>query len=142
MTQAWKRPGSLKSLFRAYSAATTTKTQTVLPNKFFVAWDKIIAEPFEEWWSSGGESEYCLASWRTLARGAGELLNGIITGIFAAIQGKDIDFEGLNITGLAKAGAEAGKTFVSSFLGGLDIGNIFDEMPGGLKAGLLGFGAF
>lgn len=109
--------------------------------KFFVAWGKIIAEPFEEWWASGGE-EMLLGKLADFGEGAGELLNGIITGIFAAIQGKDIDFEGLNMTGIGKAGAEAAKTFVSSFVGGLNIGDLFGKLPGLVKFGALGFGAF
>lgn len=136
-----EKAGELKKFISGVFSSDDYQNADGFAEKFFVAWDKIIAEPFEEWWSSGGE-RILLGKLADFGEGAGELLNGIITGIFAAIQGKDIDFEGLNITGLAKAGAEAGKTFVSSFLGGLDIGNIFDEMPGGLKAGLLGFGAF
>lgn len=136
-----EKAGELKEFISGVFSSDDYQNADGFAEKFFVAWDKIIAEPFEEWWSSGGE-RILLGKLADFGEGAGELLNGIITGIFAAIQGKDIDFEGLNITGLAKAGAEAGKTFVSSFLGGLDIGNIFDEMPGGLKAGLLGFGAF
>lgn len=136
-----EKAGELKEFISGVFNSDDYQNADGFAEKFFVAWDKIIAEPFEEWWASGGE-EMLLGKLADFGEGAGELLNGIITGIFAAIQGKDIDFEGLNITGLAKAGAEAGKTFVSSFLGGLDIGNIFDEMPGGLKAGLIGFGAF
>ena len=108
--------------------------------KFFVAWDKIIAEPFEDWWNGGGKTTM-LTKISEFGEGAGELLNGIITGIFAGIKGEEIDFEGLNITGIAKAGAEAAKTFVSSFMSGLNIGGIADEMPGLMKAGLFGFGA-
>lgn len=108
--------------------------------KFFVAWDKIIAEPFEDWWSSGGE-EKMLGAVSDFGKTAGELLSGIVRGIFAAIKGEEIDFEGLNLTGVAQAGAEAGQTFVSSFLSGLDLGNLFGEMPGLLKAGTVGFSA-
>lgn len=108
--------------------------------KFFVAWDKIIAEPFEDWWSSGGE-EKMLGAVSDFGETVGELLSGIVRGIFAAIKGEEIDFEGLNLTGVAQAGAEAGQTFVSSFLSGLDLGNLFGEMPGLLKAGTVGFSA-
>ena len=47
----------------------------------------------------------------------------------------------MNLTGVAQAGAEAGQAFVSSFLSGLDLGNLFREMPGLLKAGTVGFSA-
>ena len=69
--------------------------------KFFIAWDKIIAEPFDNWWSGGGKDEM-LGKFADFGKSAGELLNGVITGIFAALKGEEIDFEGLNITGLAK----------------------------------------
>lgn len=108
--------------------------------KFFVAWDELVAEPFNEWWSGGGEDKI-LGKLGELGKGAGEMLNGIATGIFAAFTGKEIDFEGLNISGLAKAGAEGAKTFISSFVGGLNIGDLFGKAPGMLQAGLLSFGA-
>lgn len=108
--------------------------------KFFIAWDELIADPFEKWWSGGGK-EQILGKLADLGEGAGEMLNGIVTGIFAAFTGKDIDFEGLNISGLAKAGAEGAKTFISSFVGGLNVGDLFGKAPGIMQAGLLGFGA-
>lgn len=108
--------------------------------KFFIAWDELVADPFEKWWSGGGKKQI-LGKLADLGEGAGEMLNGIVTGIFAAFTGKDIDFEGLNISGLAKAGAEGAKTFISSFVGGLNVGDLFGKAPGIMQAGLLGFGA-
>lgn len=108
--------------------------------KFFIAWDKIIAEPFDNWWSGGGKDEM-LGKFADFGKSAGELLNGVITGIFAALKGEEIDFEGLNITGLAKAGAEAATTFVSSFISGFNIGDLFGKAPSMMQAGLLGLGA-
>ena len=108
--------------------------------KFFVAWDKIIAEPFDKWWAGGGK-DTMLNKLSDFGEGAGELLNGIVTGIFAALKGEEIDFEGLNITGLGKAGAEAAKTFISSFLGGLNVGDLFGKAPALMQAGMFGFGA-
>lgn len=108
--------------------------------KVFVAWDKIIAEPFDKWWAGGGK-DTMLNKLSDFGEGAGELLNGIFTGIFAALKGEEIDFEGLNITGLGKAGAEAAKTFISSFLGGLNVGDLFGKAPALMQAGMFGFGA-
>ena len=45
------------------------------------------------------------------------------------------------ITGLAKAGAEAATTFVSSFISGFNIGDLFGKAPSMMQAGLLGLGA-
>lgn len=111
-----------------------------LADKFFIAWDKIIAEPFNAWWEGSGR-EFVLGIVKKVGSTFGEVLHGVVAGIFAAIKGEEIDFEGLNLTGIAKAGAEAAKEYVTSFVGGLDAGNLVSEMPGSLKAGLLGFGA-
>ena len=112
-----------------------------LIGKFFVAWDKIIAEPFNEWWSSGGQ-EVMLGAISKFGKSAGELTNGIVTGIFAALKGEEIDLEGSNITGIAKAGAQMAKEFVSAFMNALNLGDLAGQMPGLMKAGLFGFGAF
>lgn len=110
-------------------------------DKFFVAWDKIIAEPFNDWWNGGGQ-EIMLGAISKFGKSAGELLNGIVTGVFAALKGEEIDFEGMNITGIAKAGAQMAKEFVSAFMSGLDFGDLAGKMPGLMKAGMIGFGAF
>lgn len=107
--------------------------------KFFIAWDKIVAEPFAEWWDGGGQ-EQILDTLSELGKTAGDLLQGIFTGIFAAIKGEDIDVEGMNLNGLAAAGAEMAKSFLSSFLEGFDIGEVVGELPGLLAAGIFGVG--
>lgn len=111
-----------------------------LAAKFFVLWDKIIAEPFQKWWDGPGQARV-IAVVKRIAESIGNFLRGAIVGIFAAIKGEEIDFEGMNLTGLAKAGAEAAKTFVTSFAGAFDLKQVLGAMPGGLKAGLFGFGA-
>ena len=110
-----------------------------LADKFFIAWDKIVAEPFSEWWNGSGRG-FILGLMQKIGSTFGEVLHGIITGIFAAIKGEEIDFEGLNITGIAKAGAEAAKEYVSSFMQGLNVGDMMGKMPGWMNAGLLGYG--
>lgn len=109
--------------------------------KFFVAWDKIIAEPFSDWWNGSGQQTVLNAVGK-VGKGLGDLYHGIVSGIFAALKGEDIDFEGLNITGIAKAGAEAAKEFVGSFIDAFDIGGLFGDMPGLLKTGLFAVGGF
>lgn len=110
-------------------------------DKFFVAWEKIIAEPFNDWWNGSGQ-EIMLGAISKFGKSAGELLNGIVTGVFAALKGEEIDFDGMNITGIAKAGAQMAKEFVSAFMSGLDFGDLAGKMPGLMKAGMIGFGAF
>lgn len=108
--------------------------------KAFVAWDKIIAEPFNTWWDGGGK-DVILSKISGFGKEAGNLLHGIILGIFAALKGEEINFDGLDIGGIAKAGAEAAKSFVSSFMAAFNLGGLVGEMPGLMKAGLFGFGA-
>lgn len=96
--------------------------------KFFVAWDKIIAEPLMKWWNGGGR-EKVLAIVQRIATTAGEMLKGIATGVIAAFTGEEVDFDALNLTGMAKAGAEAAKTFVSNFFKSLDLGSIAAKIP-------------
>ena len=108
--------------------------------KAFVAWDKIIADPFNTWWDGGGK-DVILSKISGFGKEAGNLLHGIILGIFAALKGEEINFDGLDMGGIAKAGAEAAKSFVSSFMAAFNLGGLVGEMPGLMKAGLFGFGA-
>jgi TP901 family phage tail tape measure protein len=108
--------------------------------KLFIAWDKVMAEPFDSWWNGGGK-EGILKTISGFGESAGKLFNGIIKGIFAALNGEEIAFDGMDLTGLAKAGAEAAKTFTSSFLSGLSAGNLLKNAPKLMQAGLFGFGA-
>lgn len=109
--------------------------------KLFVSWDKIIVEPFNTWWNSGGKEE-TLEILSTVGSSIGEVLNGVFTGVFAAISGKDIDSsEGMQLTGFAKAGFDSAKAFVSSFIEGFDVGDLINKMPNMLKLGFLGYGA-
>lgn len=131
---------AIKDKFSEVFNSSDFKNADGFAEKFFVAWDKIIADPFDEWWSGGGK-EKILGKFSELGKGAGELLHGLVVGAFAAIKGEEIDFEGLNITGIGKAGAEAAKSFISSFVGGLDAGDLLGQAPALLKAGLFGFGS-
>ena len=108
--------------------------------KFFVAWDKIVAEPFASWWNNDGKEEVLQVA-GDIGGDIGKLIHGFFVGAFAALKGEDIDFDGLNITGISKAAAETAKEFITSFASGLDLGGIFGEMPGLLKLGILGLGA-
>ena len=109
-------------------------------DKIFIAWDKIIAEPFTEWWNGGGQKTI-LNALSSLGESAGSLLKGIITGIFSAIKGDDIDADNMGLSGLAAAGAQAAGSFMSSFMDNFDIGEVIGEAPGALTAGVVGFGA-
>ena len=96
--------------------------------KFFIAWDRIIAEPLMSWWNGGGK-EKVLSIVQRIATTAGEMLKGIATGVISAFTGQEVDFDALNLTGMAKAGAETAKTFVTNFFKGLDISGIAAKIP-------------
>lgn len=134
------KAAAIKDKFSEVFNSRDFKNADGFAEKFFVAWDKIIADPFDEWWNSGGK-EKILGKFAELGKGAGEMLHGLVVGAFAAIKGEEIDFEGLNVTGIGKAGAEAAKSFISSFVGSLDAGDLLGEAPALLKAGLFGFGS-
>jgi len=60
-------------------------------DKLFIAWDKIIAEPFNNWWNGSGR-EFVLGIMKKIGTSFGEVLHGIVAGIFAALKGEEIDF--------------------------------------------------
>ena len=105
--------------------------------KFFVAWDKVIVEPFNAWWNGGGK-EAVLSRLATIGQTIGEFLHGIVMA-FCGAHSRNRR-RGMNITGIAEAGMEAAKTFVSSFAQGLNAGGMWDKAPGALKAGIAGAG--
>lgn len=137
---AMEKFGQVKDFIVGVFNSPDFKNADGFADKLFVAWDKIIAEPFAQWWDGGGKDKI-LNLVGNIGKNLGEVYHGVISGIFAAIKGEEINFEGLNLTGLAKAGAEAAKAFVDNFKESFDIGGLIGDMPGLLKAGLIGFGA-
>jgi len=105
-----------------------------LAGKVRIMWDEIIAKPFEEWWNSNGK-ETILNLLSELGSAMGQIYHGIAAGIISAITGKEIDAS-FDLSGFAKAGAEAASSFVGSFMEGLDIGGLFNALPTGAKAGI------
>lgn len=140
VTKGIEKATELKNFLQGVFTSADFQNADGFADKFFVAWDKIIAEPFSEWWDGNGQN-MVLGIVKKVGSGMGQMYHGIISGIFAALKGEEIDFDGLNLTGLAKAGAQAAKSFIDSFKESFDLGGLFDEAPGLLKAGLLGFGA-
>lgn len=115
------------------------KNADSIADKLFIAWDKIIAEPFSQWWNGSGK-ETIIGIVRSIGDNLGQVYHGIIAGIIAALKGEEIDADGMNLTGMAAAGAETAKTFVTSFTNAFDLSGLFHDLPGIVKAGLLGFG--
>ena len=76
--------------------------------KVEIAWDRLIADPFQEWWSTNGK--------KTVAEISGDfgsfLGSGLKHGILAIL--------GVSDTGILEEGMSAGKNFVDGFLEALD----------------------
>ena len=139
-SKAIEKFGQVKDFLVGVFNSPDFKNADGFADKLFVAWDKIIAEPFSQWWEGGGKDKI-LNLVSSLGKNIGEVYHGVISGIFAAIKGEEIDFEGMNLTGLAKAGAEAAKSFVGSFVSAFDLSGLIGQMPSLMKVALAGFGA-
>lgn len=125
---------------------------TDLSGKIKLAWDKVIAEPFEQWWSSKGQAWFEEKA-RNIGYGIGSGLSG---GLLALL--------GIPVEDAANSGLSIGKSFAQGFIDGFDADAVWNAlkaklaegiqsagkiMPGGeeatggswLWAGLLGAGA-
>lgn len=119
--------------------------------KVEIAWDKLIAEPFSEWWNSTGK-EWAAGAANSIGKGLG---SGITYGFLGLL--------GIDISNIADEGFTVGSSFASGFAEGFDGSKIlegikekikemfasaFTILPGGkeatagswLSAGLLAYG--
>ena len=84
--------------------------------KLCIAWDKIVAEPFDEWWNGSGRQFFADRA-AGLGRGLG---SGITAGFLALL--------GIDPAGAIDDGAAIGANFVSGFMDGLDFDGILDGL--------------
>ena len=84
--------------------------------KLGIAWDKIVAEPFDEWWNGSGRQFFADRA-AGLGRGLG---SGITAGFLALL--------GIDPAGAIDDGAAIGANFVSGFMDGLDFDVILDSL--------------
>ena len=122
-----------------------------LSGKISIAWDKIIAEPFAEWWSGEGKTWACGAA------------NTIGYGISSALTAGISALLGIDLGEATESGFDIGKSFAEGFINGFDGSKIWEGikekskelvvnaskiLPGGeqatggswLSAGLLAYG--
>ena len=122
-----------------------------LSGKINIAWDKIIAEPFAEWWSGKGKAWACGA-----ANNIGYVISSALTAGISALLGIDLGEA-------TDSGFDIGKSFAEGFINGFDGSKIWEGikekskelvvnaskiLPGGeqatggswLSAGLLAYG--
>lgn len=84
--------------------------------KLSLSWNKLVAEPFDEWWSGEGQAKV-VGFAGEIGNTFGETLKGIFLGAASLLTGQDfMNGEGLQLTGMAQAGLEIGSSFASSFM--------------------------
>lgn len=76
--------------------------------KLKIAWDKIIAEPFSEWWSGSGKAK--------ITEFVGDLGKTIGSGITAGL----LALLGIDTGGVISDGKEIGASFIDGFMSGFD----------------------
>ena len=94
--------------------------------KIQLAWDKIIAEPFSEWWNGTGKA------W--LAGIAESVGSGLGTALHAGIMG----LLGIDVSGVAEDGVSIGKAFADAFIDGFNPGEVGEAIVQAIKDGLKG----
>lgn len=91
--------------------------------KVAIAWDRIITQPFSEWWSSSGEQKIAdMSSKIGTALGGG--LKGFILGALGLFDKSDTGEESVYVS----AGRTAGEAFFSSFIEALDPSEIAKKL--------------
>lgn len=87
--------------------------------KAAIAWDRIITQPFSEWWSNGGELKIADMSAK-IGTALGGGLKGFIFGALGLFDKSGTGEESVYVS----AGRTAGEAFFTSFLDALDPGEI------------------
>ena len=118
--EAWREAGAniskrvvskvedLRSSIRKMTNSQEWKEAQTFGAKMKVAWDQIIAQPFNEWWNSTGKA------W--LSEKASKIGEGIGTALSAGI----LTLLGVDIKGAADEGASIGASFAEGFAEGFD----------------------
>lgn len=89
--------------------------------KIHIAWDKIIAEPFDEWWGSTGKA------W--MAEKAESIGSGLGAGLKFGVMG----LLGIDVSAVVTDGASIGKSFAEGFVSGFDPSAVGKALFDGLK---------
>lgn len=147
--EAWKKAGAniskwvmtkvedLQGSIRRMTNSQEWKDAQTFGAKMKVAWDQIIAQPFNEWWNSTGKA------W--LGEKAGKIGEGIGTALSAGL----LTLLGVDVSGAMEDGTSIGASFADGFSKGFDgkkvgeailtaIKGVFNDagtlIPGGEKA--------
>ncbi|RMD05062.1 hypothetical protein D9O40_00710 [Clostridium autoethanogenum] len=95
-----------------------------LGGKITLAWDKVIAEPFDSWWNGPGKPKINKVA-GDIGSAIGGTIGGGIVSFLDALGGKDNKVGG--------AGTSAGTAFTSAFLKAFDTGKIVDKLISSFK---------
>lgn len=95
-------------------------------DKIKLAWDKIIAEPFSEWWNGTGKA-WLAGRAESVGSGLGSALHDGILGIL-----------GIDAGGVAADGVSIGQSFSDAFLEGFQPGKVGEAIVQAIKDGLKG----
>lgn len=98
------------------------KGAITLWDKIKVAWNKIIAEPFDEWWNSSGRA--WLAE---KANGVGKFMGNFLkTGLLTLL--------GVDVGDALNDGMAVGKSFMDGFLEGFDVSKVLEGVKKAFKS--------
>lgn len=90
--------------------------------KIKVAWDKLIEEPFERWWNTGGR-EWIKDKARAIGETFGQAFGAMLMGLLG-VSSADVSDQ----SPFVQAGAEAGRAFTEGFLENFDTGAIVHKL--------------
>lgn len=93
-------------------------------DKIKIAWDKLIAEPFDAWWNSTGKA-WIAEKANSIGEGLGTALK---TGIMALL--------GVDVGGAVTDGVDIGKSFADGFVEGFDGSKVGEALAKAIKDGL------
>lgn len=93
-------------------------------DKIKIAWEKLIAEPFDAWWNSTGKA-WIAEKANSIGEGLGTALK---TGILALL--------GVDVGGAVTDGVDIGKSFADGFMEGFDGSKVGEALAKAIKDGL------
>lgn len=118
--------GKLDAVYRNIKnlvSSSEWKEAKTLGQKMRLAWDKVISEPFEEWWNGPGKAKIT-----SIAQSIGRGLGGTLGGFISAALGIAADPDKVgNESPFIQAGATAGKAFLDAFLQAFDASKLAEK---------------
>ncbi|WP_221469359.1 tape measure protein [Cohnella nanjingensis] len=95
--------------------------------KMRIAWDKLISDPFAEWWAAGGQAKV-----NNIAAKMGDAIGGTLGGLIMGALGVAAGDSSADESPFLQAGKVAGKAFLDAFLEAFDAGKIASKASNAL----------